>query len=615
MFIMRSALVLGLAGIAAFGSSYWPPIQAIRWSVFSLVVALILDEMACHLSKAGRGLQIAALVSIVLGGAWAGWKVTVSLIAWTKFWWQYASRHYVGFKVHVGTVNLLLEDLPRVFPFLATWTTCAILLLMWSLVRFNDHFLSSRVISKNAPWRGGFLSGRALNRLIANRQGLPLGTLGGKVVRYRQNREKGMPGGHSAIIAGTRAGKSVSCIQPAILDHEGPVVALDVKGELVRTCGAFRSSLGRKVCALNPFGLYGVKSSYFNPLDWVRRGPDMHRDIQAIGDGVIIEEPGSNAHFSQVARGMVCAATHVVISQYRTGDPRRSLVFVRDLLMDGDSNRTLESWAADPAKFGEFPSKQAAMFLALGDRESGGVKSTLSKNFEWLADPRVQRMLSRSSFSLDAVLEDALDLFICVPLDLLHQQRCFLRMMANLLLVTVMRQDGKRIVKAPICLILDEFTRLGRMEQISNIATVGAGSGIEAMFVAQNKDALDEVWGEEGASTLLASCATVRLFGLGRLDLRTAQWVEKSLPEKTVVTKSTGSTKSTSSSSRESAGVSRTLSEQKSPLLSAAEILELPLDRVLVLMRSQKPLVVGQINSFSHARYRSRLASNPGVAA
>lgn len=81
----------------------------------------------------------------------------------------------------------------------------------------------SRFVS-DGPWTGSFLSEAEIADLIRLEKGLPLGlTAKGRTVRYAKNDERGWLGGHHAVISGTRGGKGVSAIMPAIFDHDGPV--------------------------------------------------------------------------------------------------------------------------------------------------------------------------------------------------------------------------------------------------------------------------------------------------------------------------------------------------------------------------------------------------------
>ncbi len=61
----------------------------------------------------------------------------------------------------------------------------------------------------------------------------------------------------------------------------------------------------------------------------------------------------------------------------------------------------------------------------------------------------MRHFLAGSSFRLDDLLDDQVDLFIVVPLDQVDKQAIFMRLFINLVLGTVVRQDGRRKVKAP----------------------------------------------------------------------------------------------------------------------------------------------------------------------
>jgi type IV secretion system protein VirD4 len=341
----------------------------------------------------------------------------------------------------------------------------------------------------------------------------------------------------------------------------------------------------------------------YNPLDYIR--PDhLVRDAEVVADGLIRPERDGDGHFAEMAKDLLKAAIEVVLT---VGKPaERTLVTVADLLLSTTILETLQSWADTPSLGGGRPARTAAAMLGAGGPERGAVFTTLKKNLAFLEDDAMRHFLSRSTVSLEDLLDDRLDLFVVVPLDLIKQQANFLRLFVNLVLGTVTRQDGYRVASKRILLMLDEFTRLGRLEQLLSIATVGAGSGIEAVFIAQDKGSVDQVWGRESAGTLLGSCATVRIFGLGRTDSVTAKWAEEQLGSQTVLTEAR----------RTGPGEpSLTRSETRQKLMTSDQIQELPPDQMLCFIRSQRPLMLERIISHKHPEYRQKLDPNPVVRA
>jgi len=154
---------------------------------------------------------------------------------------------------------------------------------------------------------------------------------------------------------------------------------------------------------------------------------------------------------------------------------------------------------------------------------------------------------------------------------------------------------------------MDEFTRLGKMEKVMEIATIAAGGGVEALFIVQDMATLESVYGRDDAKTLLGSCSTTRIFGLGSGDDRTAKWAESTMKDYELV--------KTSNSRGSDGRTSITSAGQDRPLLSAAELLELPPPVMLCRFRGNPPVLLDLIISHEHAAYKGRLDPNPVRAA
>ena len=422
----------------------------------------------------------------------------------------------------------------------------------------------------------------------------------GKILRYMKNDAKGWRGGHHLVVSGTRGGKGVSTVIPAILDHHGPVVALDIKGENFSITRRHREELGRKVAVLNPFGIIENCQDQFNPLDYIRP-TELARDIALVADGLVKPEEGDGAHFSEMARQLVAAAIEVVVTQETECQP--NLVTVADLLLSSDLDLTLEEWVKERDVVGHRPADTAATMLRAGDRERGSIQTSVAKAFGWMQSEDMRRFLQRSSFKMDDLLDDKLDLFIVVPLDQVDRQAVFMRLFVNLVLGTVVRQDGKRKVKAPILMVLDEFVRLGRMEQIMNIANVAAGAGIEALFVTQDTGQVERAYGDNDARSIFGSCITKRVFNVN--DIETAEWASRHLGESTVLSRQVR---------QDEEGYTlrdASFSEQGHKLMTATQIMGMKADDVLLLVGNRNPLKAKQNLYFKSKAYRGRWDRNP----
>jgi len=464
---------------------------------------------------------------------------------------------------------------------------------------FKPH-IGADLSAKEGPGRAGWMDPRDIAQLARNKVGLPLALHKGKLLRYVKNDAKGWRGGHHLVVSGTRGGKGVSAVIPAILDHQGPVVALDIKGENFAVTRRHRRELGRKVAVLNPFGIIEDPSDQFNPLDYIRP-EELARDVDLVADGLVKPEDGNGAHFAEMARQLVAAAIEVVVTQEDPG--HRNLVSVADLLLSATLDATLEAWADNADLVGRRPAQVAATILRAGDRERGSIQTSVAKAFAWMQSDNMRKFLARSTFRLDALLDDKLDLFIVVPLDQVDKQAVFMRLFVNLCLGTVVRQDGRRRVKAPILLVLDEFIRLGRMEQVLNIANVAAGAGIEALFVTQDTGQVEKTYGANDARSIFGSCITKRIFNVN--DIETAEWAARHVGESTVYSQQIREPKI----STEVRDLS--YAEQSQKLMTAQQIMGMKPDEVLLLVGNRSPLKAKQNVYFRSKSYRGRFDQNP----
>lgn len=448
----------------------------------------------------------------------------------------------------------------------------------------------------DGPWRGGLLPASEIKELKQLKAGLPLGADNGEIVRYAKNDEQGWLGGHHAVIAGTRGGKSVSALVPAILDHAGAVVALDIKGELAAITAGRRSAKGRRIAVLDPFGATQLKATAYNPLSFIR--PD-HRDRDAavIADGLVMTETGDAAHFADRAKDCLQTAIEVV---HELEGPKATLHHVREMVLSAKFLDTLAAWAETPSLAGGRAAELAGSFLQMGDKERGAIISTIARSLKWTSAQHMRAFLATDKgFKFDMLLGGSVDLFIVIPLDQVGPQSGFMRLLTNQLLALLVQQDDRGTAKQQVLFIADEFTRLGYMGRIVDIATVAAGLSLEAIFVLQDRGSLEAVYGQYAADTILGSCATTRVFNLGRADLRTAKWLSDVSGHKTVLSEGktfqkTGKDQTTSRS------------EVKEGLLSISDILELPSDKMICLIRGKSPALLNRIYWYKNPAYMER---------
>lgn len=600
-----ASLILGFLFLLASRPLGYPLIN-VAWAgpTLGLAFAILMVRATVTGNDIRDGLGLVAAIAFAgasLVGLHALWEVAVYL-------WSAASTPVAG--------DAPFATITRFEAFVKTmWTQRWAALSFWGAVAFipllaalgigvragKRLFADSREV-EGGPWTARWMNPAEAAYLARQKTGLPLGRLNGKLLRYRDDPARGWRGGHHMLISGTRGGKGVSGVLPAIIDHDGPVVALDVKGELFSVTRRHRESIGQRVVVLNPLGRVEPSADRFNPLDYVRDDPDhITADAEVLADGLVVPEGDAGAHFYIMARNLVAAAIEVVVVATRDEPEARNLNTVADLFSSGKVVETLEAWRDAGDSVSLSAARAAAAVLNAGEKERGSILTTVSKAFAWTSSPPMRGFLEQSDFDLDDLIAGTTDLFLVVPVDQLARLSVFLRLMVNIIAGVAMREMGQRNLSRPLLLVLDEFTRLGRMQKLVDIATVAAGAGVEALFVTQDRAQISSVYRDGEADTLLGSCATVRVFNLGRTDTKTAEWVAGGIGDRTVQTHSQqfGGKKNESGS------------EQRAKLFTVDQFLELPATDMVALFSGRPPLRLKRIISHSDPEYRHKLEPNP----
>ena len=604
--------------------SYWQPLLFQSKAIF--VFSLSLTLFSCLLLSLGpRLMETIKILAFVL-------LVVTFLLSLEPFYLTFLDAKKAFFKLRTSypaeealleTVSWLDQRITRNSTAFITWVAVSSLplFLVSSLFRLlvlvptRRLFLDRAYRVKDGPWNAGFLEKAKEKQLLKNKKGLPLGVPShksgtrGKILRYLPNPNKGWLGGHHVVISGSQGGKGVSCVLPALLDHHGPVAVLDIKGELFAMTKRAREQLGRTVIVLNPFDVVEKNQWCWNPLDYIRRD-EFERDSQAIIEGLLEPPTQYNQHFYKIASDILQVSLEVI--QHTLPKEAFTLNTLYDFVCGPGFVNRLKAWETQRNFLQGRPAKMAHILLIAGEEERGSFLTTLKRNLSWIGFEKNKAFLtsqndSLNSFSFEDLLDNKIDVFCVIPLDMIESMSGFLRLFTNIVLGTVIRQSGYKNPQEKILLLLDEFPRLGAMRQLINIVTVAAGAGIEAFMVAQDKSSIESVWGKE-TDLIFGSSSTVRIFNIGRTDTVTASWASSLMGDKTVITRSNATREYVDF--LKGAG-SESVTQMKEKLMTASEIQELSQSKMLCFLRGQKPLLLERIISHKHPFYKGRLDPNP----
>lgn len=353
---------------------------------------------------------------------------------------------------------------------------------------------------------------------------------GGQLLRYAGPQ-------HLITIAPTRSGKGVGAIIPNLLTADRSILCVDPKGENARIAMRARERFG-PVHVLDPFGVSGVSTGAFNPLDRLNEAsPDLAEDAALLADALVYDPPGhgGDAHWNEEAKALIAGVILYVVCH----EPpyRRSLSVVRELLTSAPEQfDDMLSIMQKSTCAGGLVARAANRHLGKSDREAAGVLSSAQRHTHFLDSQRIAAVLERSDFRFEDLKAGVCTVFLVLPPDRLITHSRWLRLLVAQAIGALARSTSRP--DQPVLLLLDEFAALGRLEPLEQAFGLMAGYGLQLWPILQDLHQLRSIYGQR-AGTFLSNAGLIQIFNVS--DVETAGWVSKSIGATTMAYQTAGS--------------------------------------------------------------------------
>jgi type IV secretion system protein VirD4 len=318
----------------------------------------------------------------------------------------------------------------------------------------------------------------------------------------------------SAIVcAPTQSLKTTGLAIPALLEWEGPVVATSIKTDLVRSTIERREELGEAM-VYDPSGTTKYESVKATPLgacrDWrgALRVASWLCSAARQGAGGLQESAFWYAAAEKLLAPLLWAAAvsggeirHVV--GWLDAGPEAQPEVTR-LLRRFGPREALGAWQAS---WNRDPRQRASIY------------TTAETVLAAYADPRVAALATEPEYTPWRLLAGAHTLYLCAPAH--EQQRLrplFVALLRELIGEVYERASASgRPLKRPLLLVLDEAANIAPLPDLADLASSGAGQGIQLLSVFQDLAQVKSRYGAEGARTILGN-HRAKLFGAGTSD-------------------------------------------------------------------------------------------------
>jgi type IV secretion system protein VirD4 len=433
-------------------------------------------------------------------------------------------------------------------------------------------FLANRPSTLHGDARFGTIRDARSARLLG-KSGLILGKLGGHVLRSNDP-------GHILVVGPTRSGKGISFVIPNGHAWAGSMVVLDIKMENHDAFAKARKAAGNAIFVFAPGS---VKTHRYNPLDFVRSGPEMATDCQNIA-GFLTAVQNEN-EWSLAARKLVAALLGYVLTSPLHQDARTIRTAVTVISTGNDIADVLKVLVETERPFlPQWVVDDFNQFIAIPERTRGSVLFNVANAFAPWSSELIAEATSASDFDIRELRRSRMTIFIGTPLADLESYRPLIRILFQQIHDVLMRNLPGKDEPHQVLLMLDEFFALGRMTSLASKIAVSAGYGFRMAIILQNLSQLDELYGKATRETLIAGCAAKLFVAIN--DNATAQYVSEALGNYTANNR----TKIVGTGITQSARISVT--KIGVPLRRPEALMKMPGDKSLLLIGGTRPMEV-----------------------
>ena len=325
---------------------------------------------------------------------------------------------------------------------------------------------------------------------------------------------------HVLVVAPTRSGKGIGVVIPTLLSYEGAVLVLDIKGEnWLLSAGWRQKNIGP--CLRFEPTCDADDCCKYNPLREIAIGtPYETKDIQNVA--TMICDPDGKAgddHWVSNAKTLLTGAITHECYCARNENREPSMVNVRSTIADGDIDGSLTMWRDTKHiknKDGVYITHPTVDSVALemmqkADKERSSIYSTAITRLSLWLDPIIVKNTSESSFRINDLVdnEKPTSLYIVIPPSDLIRLRPLLRLLITQVLLGLtdrMIADNehggvKSTHKHQLVMLLDEASRLAKLDTLVEGFTYMASYGLKACLIYQSYKQPLDIYGKDQTLT------------------------------------------------------------------------------------------------------------------
>jgi type IV secretion system protein VirD4 len=440
--------------------------------------------------------------------------------------------------------------------------------------------------------------------------GIILGSLGNRCLMLRG--QQGV-----ALAAPPRAGKGTGIVVPNLLNWPDSLICVDIKRENWTLTAGFRERCGQACYLFDPFAEDG-KTARWNPFFYVSDDPLKRvNDLQRIAEMLYPDPPNVDPFWTASARSLFLG---IALYLFETPSAPKTIGEVLRQGMASDDEGFGQHWkrVIEGRNSGHSPlSPQCVRALYdvidLAPVTASSIRKTFTSRLDLWLNPILDAATSANDFDLRELRAKPLSIYVGVNPDDLHRLRPVLALFFQqaIGLQTRVLPEHDPTLTRQVLMLLDEFTALGRIPIIAESISYLPGYNVRVLLVIQTPAQLREVYGVNGAETMLKSLAARIVFT--PKDFADAREISDELGFTTVKVKTLSKPLMDFSDARGRRQRSVSVSEQRRALLLPQEVKALGTEQAIIFYEGLKPIRCRKIRYFAHRGFKARLFPPPAV--
>jgi type IV secretion system protein VirD4 len=416
------------------------------------------------------------------------------------------------------------------------------------------------------------------------KKGPILGLWNGKYIRY----DKPLS---TLIAAPPGTGKTAMIAVPTLLSCSYSMVINDVKGELWKLTSKHRAKY-QKVFRFAPSEEGSAKWNVFDEMPTDSLGSKM-KFINRVAR-ILYPLSGNSNDKDHWPRGAQAIFTFFAIIATIKNDNNLSLSSIRaEILQTDDIQEYVAKYMDNEYQAridlvqDEYIMESANRILQINAEEFSSMVSTTTAALDALQNPITKNNTNSSDFSISDLRDEnnKISIYLCSKAEDFDMDQPLLRLFLDLAGMRILSDEDPKDNQM-VCFLLDEFVRMGRLDNLMQLPAVSRGQKAFAIFIVQDYAQLRRVYGDNGINELMTTTAYKVVFQQNNDQAQDR--ISKLIGKKTVKRESISKRMGLTHASKD-----RSISEEGVPLILPQDIGTLTDDQVIIISQGHntKPIM------------------------